>query len=78
MGPERDGRLVNKRNSPKFAKYAAICGHKEPRSFGVPAENLSTQGSGKQFLKVPTSGPEQANHRVVARRITPLLTGQAQ
>ncbi len=44
--------------------------------FGVPAENLSTQGYGKQFLKVPTDGPERANRRVAVRRITPLLTGQ--
>jgi len=44
--------------------------------FGVPAENLSTQGYGKQFLKVPTEGPERANRRVAVRRITPLLAGQ--
>jgi OOP family OmpA-OmpF porin len=43
--------------------------------FSVPAENLTTQGYGKQFLKVPTSGPERANRRVAARRITPLLNG---
>jgi OOP family OmpA-OmpF porin len=44
--------------------------------FGVPAENLTTQGYGKQFLKVPTDGPERANRRVAVRRITPLLMGQ--
>ncbi len=44
--------------------------------FNVPAENLTTQGYGKQFLKVPTDGPERANRRVAVRRITPLLTGQ--
>jgi len=44
--------------------------------FGVPAENLTTQGYGKQFLKVPTEGPERANRRVAVRRITPLLVGQ--
>jgi outer membrane protein OmpA-like peptidoglycan-associated protein len=43
--------------------------------FGVPAENLTTQGYGKQFLKVPTEGPERANRRVAVRRITPLLNG---
>jgi outer membrane protein OmpA-like peptidoglycan-associated protein len=43
--------------------------------FGVPAENLATQGYGKQFLKVPTDGPERANRRVAIRRITPLLNG---
>jgi outer membrane protein OmpA-like peptidoglycan-associated protein len=46
--------------------------------FGVPAENLTSQGYGKQFLKVPSPGPERANRRVAVRRITPLLTAQAQ
>jgi OOP family OmpA-OmpF porin len=46
------------------------------QEFGVPAENLSTQGYGKQYLKIPTEGPERANRRVTVRRITPLLAGQ--
>lgn len=45
--------------------------------FNVPAENLSSQGYGEQYLKVPTDGPERANRRVTVRRITPLLSGQA-
>ena len=44
--------------------------------FQIPAENLTTQGYGEQYLKVPTQGPERANRRVTIRRITPLLTGQ--
>jgi outer membrane protein OmpA-like peptidoglycan-associated protein len=44
--------------------------------FGVPPENLTSQGYGKQFLKIPTPAPERANRRVAVRRITPLLTGQ--
>jgi OmpA-OmpF porin, OOP family len=48
------------------------------QQFGVPAENLTTQGYGEQYLKVPTEGPERANRRVTMRRITPLLTGQNQ
>jgi outer membrane protein OmpA-like peptidoglycan-associated protein len=44
--------------------------------FGVPAENLTSQGYGKQFLKIPTPAPERANRRVAVRRITPLLTAQ--
>jgi outer membrane protein OmpA-like peptidoglycan-associated protein len=48
------------------------------QEFSVPAENLTTQGYGEQHLKVPTDGPEEANRRVAVRRITPLLTGQAQ
>ena len=45
------------------------------QQFGVPAENLTTQGYGEQYLKVPTHGPERENRRVAVRRITPLLTG---
>ncbi len=45
--------------------------------FHVPPENLVTQGYGEQHLKVPTDGPERANRRVTARRITPLLVGDA-
>jgi OOP family OmpA-OmpF porin len=45
---------------------------------GVPAENLTTQGYGEQYLKVPSDGPERQNRRVTVRRITPLLTGQSQ
>lgn len=41
--------------------------------FQVPAENLATQGYGKQFLKVPTAGPQRANRRVAVRRVTPLI-----
>ncbi len=44
-------------------------------NFGIPAENMTTQGYGKQFLKIPTDGPERANRRVAVRRITPLLNG---
>jgi OOP family OmpA-OmpF porin len=47
------------------------------QQFNVPPENLSTQGYGEQYPKVPTDGPEGANRRVSVRRITPLLTGQA-
>jgi OOP family OmpA-OmpF porin len=46
--------------------------------FGVPAENLTSQGYGEQYLKVPTQGPERANRRSTVRRITPLLAGQDQ
>ena len=46
--------------------------------FRVPAENLTTQGYGEQYPKVPTEAAERQNRRVTARRITPLLTGQNQ
>jgi outer membrane protein OmpA-like peptidoglycan-associated protein len=42
-------------------------------TFGVPPENLVTQGYGKQFLKVDTPGPEPLNRRVQVRRIGPLM-----
>lgn len=45
------------------------------QQFQVPAENLTSQGYGKQYLKIPTDGPERRNRRVTIRRITPLLTG---
>lgn len=41
--------------------------------FDVPAENLTTQGYGEQFLKIETDEPERENRRVAVRRITPLL-----
>lgn len=45
------------------------------RQFRVPEENLTSQGYGKQYLKIPTDGPERRNRRVTVRRITPLLNG---
>lgn len=44
--------------------------------FGVPPENLVTQGYGEQHLKVESSGPEERNRRVEFQRITPLITQQ--
>jgi outer membrane protein OmpA-like peptidoglycan-associated protein len=43
-------------------------------AFGIPPENLVTQGYGKQFLKVDTPAPERLNRRVAIRRITPLMS----
>jgi outer membrane protein OmpA-like peptidoglycan-associated protein len=43
------------------------------REYRVPAENISTQGYGEQYLKINTLEPERANRRVAVRRITPLL-----
>jgi outer membrane protein OmpA-like peptidoglycan-associated protein len=47
------------------------------RDFGVPPENLTTEGYGEQYLKVATQEAERQNRRVTLRRITPLLTGQS-
>lgn len=41
--------------------------------FGVPPENMVTQGYGEAALKVPTLDAEPANRRAVVRNITPLL-----
>jgi outer membrane protein OmpA-like peptidoglycan-associated protein len=42
--------------------------------FKIPAENLTTQGYGEQYLKEPTEEPSRFNRRVSVRRITPLLS----
>ena len=41
--------------------------------FGVPPENLVTQGYGESDLKVQTDEANRQNRRVVVRNITPLL-----
>jgi outer membrane protein OmpA-like peptidoglycan-associated protein len=41
--------------------------------FGIPPENLATQGYGEQYLKVNTEEPERENRRVAMRRITALV-----
>ena len=41
--------------------------------FGIPPENLITQGYGEQYLKVQTEAPERLNRRSAFRRITPLF-----
>jgi outer membrane protein OmpA-like peptidoglycan-associated protein len=42
-------------------------------AFGIPAENLTTQGYGEEYLKVNTPGPNRENRRVAIRRITSLV-----
>jgi outer membrane protein OmpA-like peptidoglycan-associated protein len=42
--------------------------------FGVPPENITTQGYGEQYLKINTQQAEQQNRRVAVRRITPLIS----
>jgi len=44
--------------------------------FGVPPENLTTQGYGEELLKVQTQSASRENRRVAIRRITPLLAGR--
>lgn len=46
--------------------------------FGIPPENLVTQGYGERYLKVNSQAPERENRRVAMRRITPLVAPIAQ
>ena len=41
--------------------------------FGVPPENITTQGYGERYLKVDTQAASRENRRVVVRRVTPLI-----
>jgi outer membrane protein OmpA-like peptidoglycan-associated protein len=45
-------------------------------TYQIPPENLTTQGYGEQFLKIPTPEANRQNRRVTVRRITPLLVGR--
>ena len=47
----------------------------QTQQFNVPAENLTSQGYGEQYLKEQTDGPSAINRRVTIRNITPLLNG---
>lgn len=46
--------------------------------YGIPPENLQTQGYGERFLKVRTQSAEQQNRRVTIRRVTTLVRPVAQ
>ena len=67
VGDEEDNLSLSDRRAESVAVILS-------EQFNVPAENLTTQGYGEQYLKVPTDGPERANRRVAIRRITPLIS----
>lgn len=46
--------------------------------YGIPPENLATQGYGERYLKVSTLTAEQQNRRVTIRRVTSLVRPVAQ
>ncbi|MEO3385245.1 OmpA family protein [Mesorhizobium sp. CAU 1741] len=46
--------------------------------FGIPPENLVTQGYGESYLKINTEDPERENRRVAMRRITALVSPVAE
>jgi outer membrane protein OmpA-like peptidoglycan-associated protein len=66
VGSDEDNLSLSDRRAQTVAQVLS-------EQFQVPAENLVTQGYGKQFLLVPSDGPERRNRRVVVRRVTPLL-----
>jgi outer membrane protein OmpA-like peptidoglycan-associated protein len=69
VGPDIDNLSLSDRRAQSVAEILT-------RDFGVPPENLTTQGYGEQYLKVATQEAERLNRRVTLRRITPLLAGQ--
>ena len=67
VGTEEDNLTLSDRRAESVAVILS-------EEFGVPPENLVTQGYGEQFLKVETEEPERVNRRVAVRRITPMLS----
>src|SRR5450755_3120657 len=68
VGPDVDNLSLSDRRAQAAAELLT-------QQFQVPAENLTSQGYGKQYLKEQTDGPSRINRRVTIRRITPLLNG---
>ncbi len=66
VGSEEDNLSLSDRRAEAVAEVLS-------ETFGIPPENLVTQGYGEQFLKIETEAPEPLNRRVAVRRITPLL-----
>lgn len=71
VGPDVDNLTLSDRRAETVATVLS-------ERFGIPAENLTTQGYGEQYLKVNTQEAERENRRVTIRRITPLLQGAQQ
>ncbi|AMJ63830.1 hypothetical protein AXW83_19870 [Bosea sp. PAMC 26642] len=69
VGPDIDNLSLSDRRAQSVAEILT-------KDFGVPPENLTTQGYGEQYLKVATQEAARENRRVTLRRITPLLAGQ--
>jgi outer membrane protein OmpA-like peptidoglycan-associated protein len=69
VGSEEDNLTLSDRRAQSVAEILTT-------AYGVPPENLVTQGYGEEQLKVPTDGPERLNRRITVRRIGPLLSGK--
>ena len=67
VGPSDDNLSLSDRRAEAVAVMLT-------EEFGIPPENLVTQGYGEQHLLVRTSGPARKNRRVIVRRITPLIS----
>jgi len=67
VGPPEDNLSLSDRRAQSVAQILT-------ENFGVPPENMVTQGYGEQFLKVPTEEAERANRRVAVRNITKLVS----
>lgn len=66
VGPDDDNLSLADRRASAVAEILSD-------QFGVPAENLVTQGYGEQYLKVDTQEPERLNRRVTILNITRLM-----
>ena len=68
IGPDDENLSLSDRRAESVAQILTA-------QFGIAPENLTTQGYGEQYLKIPTQDAERRNRRVTIRRITPLLNG---
>lgn len=66
VGTEEDNLSLSDRRAQAVAQVLT-------EQFGIPPENLVTQGYGEQFPKVDTDGPERRNRRVTVRPIKALM-----
>jgi outer membrane protein OmpA-like peptidoglycan-associated protein len=66
VGSQEDNLSLSDRRAQSVAQILT-------EQFGVPPENLTTQGYGEQFLKIPTQDAERVNRRVAVRNISKLV-----
>jgi outer membrane protein OmpA-like peptidoglycan-associated protein len=66
VGSDEDNLSLSDRRASAVAEILS-------ENFGVPAENLVTQGYGEQYLKIDTQGPERLNRRVTILNLTRLM-----
>jgi outer membrane protein OmpA-like peptidoglycan-associated protein len=66
VGSDEDNLSLSDRRASAVAEILS-------ENFGVPAENLVTQGYGEQYLKIDTQGPERLNRRVTFLNLTRLM-----